>query len=297
MTTEVRSYLERTIPEKRRQQIASDQGIMVNTVQLLTHQFDISEELARTELSSFLAANGADVFVEIRQKEPVAPTTDEVDDAMRAVDYQSAQAEARQRLIDGIVDYQIAMGHISGESNIDTPEDRIRILRSAESLVDKIEIPTPEFLRGRNTKEDADLVELRSRYLRALGGAQDGLTRVGLAESTATNYGRWRSLRDRVISHLVQTNQIVRSGTSKRGRYYLAGKEPEDFIRETDRVRDVYEAVHINGPISRSALMNILGNDSIRGRSQVQDILDRLVADQFITSELSVRGYHTYAVQ
>lgn len=297
MTAEVRSYLERTIPERRRQQIASDESAMSNTVTLLTRQFDITEESARSELSSFLAANGQDVFVEIRPREPAVSEVDDVDDAIRAVDYQSAHAQARQRLIDSIIDYQIANNHLAGNDTINTPDQRIRLHRSAESLVDSLDVPVPEFLKGRDPKEDADLVELRSRYLRALGSAPEGLTRIGLAESTSTNYGRWRPLRDRVINHLMQTNQITRKGTQHRGRYFIAGSEPEDFIRETDRVRLVYEVVHENGPISRSAMMGILGNDSTSGRARVQDILDRLVKDRYITITDNPRGYPTYAVQ
>lgn len=297
MTTEVRSYLERTIPERRRQQIASDEAAMSNTVTLLTHQFDITEESARTELSSFLAANGQNVFVEIRPREVEAPEVDDVDDAMRAVDYQSAHEQARQRLIDGIVDYQIAMNTLAGNDVIATSDDRLRVRRVAESLVADLDVPRPEFLTGRDPKEDSDLVELRSRYLRALGASPGGLTRIGLAESTGTNYGRWRPLRDRVINHLLQTNEVVRKGTSNRGRYYLAGKEPSDFIRETDRVRNVYEAVHDNGPITRSALMSIIGNDSTSGRARVQNILDTLVSDRYIVTGSNNRGYVTYAVE
>lgn len=297
MTAEVRSYLERTIPERRRQQIASDEAAMSNTVQLLTHQFDITEDSARTELSSFLAANGQDVFVEIRPREAGVPEIDDVDDAMRAVDYQSAHEKAKQRLIDGIVDYQIAMNTLAGNDIIGTADERLRVRRSAESLVADLSVPRPEFLTGRDSKEDSDLVELRARYIRALSASPGGLTRIGLAESTGTNYGRWRPLRDRVINHLMQTKEIVRKGTMNRGRYYLAGNEPDDFIRETDRVRHVYEAIHDNGPITRSALMSIIGNDSTSGRNRVQNILNTLVSDRYIITGSNNRGYVTYAVE
>jgi hypothetical protein len=297
MTAEVRSYLERTIPARRVQQIVGDESALGDTVELLTHRFEITEADARAELSSFLAANGAGShFVEIRTRE-VPAQTDDVDDALRSVDYQVAHGEARQRLIDNIVDYQIAMCHMAGDNNTATQDQRMQILRSAESLVDSIGVPTPEFLRGRDHKEDSDMVELRSRYLRALGDSNNGLTRVGLADSTGTNYGRWRPLRDRVISHLLQSNEIVRTGTEKRGRYYLEGKEPTDFVREDARVRQVYEAIHEEGPISRTALMSIVGNDSISGRDRVQVILNGLLADRFIVSNTNVRGYSTYAVQ
>ena len=297
MTTEVRSYLERTIAGRRLQQIVDDEGAIGDTVSLLTHQFDITEVDARAELSAFLAANGAgSQFVEIRPRE-IPAQTDDVDEALRSVDYQTAHQEARQRLIDNIVDYKIAMAHMAGQSNLTTKDRRMNILRSAEELVDSIGVPEPEFLRGRNQKEDSDLVELRSRYLRALGDAPNGLTRVGLADSTGTNYGRWRPLRDRVISHLLQSNEVIRQGTDKRGRYYLAGKEPADLVREDDRVRIVYETIHESGPLSRTALMSIIGNDSTSGRSRVQEILDGLLADRFIKAETNIRGYLTYAIQ
>lgn len=266
------------------------------TVELVSQQCGISPEIAIRELNSFLAAHGADT-VEIRPSvadEEVV--VDEIEEATKAHDYRQIHSSARQRLIDSIIDYQIAMKDASGEESVPDRHERVRMLRHAESIVDDLDVPDPGFLRGRDATEDSDLVSLRSKFMVALTNAPDGLTRVGLSDATRTNYGKWRNYRDRVLNHLLQTNVIVRIGTEKRGRYYLTENTPEDFVREDERVRQVYETVFDSGPLSRSKLMSIVGNDSINGRRVVQDILDRLVSDSYLRTSTNVRGFVLYEV-
>jgi len=58
MTDDVRSYLERTIPERRREQIAGDEGALRLTVELVAQQCDISEDLAQREIKAYLTSHG-----------------------------------------------------------------------------------------------------------------------------------------------------------------------------------------------------------------------------------------------
>ncbi len=287
--------MERTIPERRREQILNDKSAWANTVALLVEQFEITNGDADIELRTFLASTGADpvAVAEIERGVQQAP----VEEALRAHDFRSVQSDARQRLVDKIIEYQIAMGQLAGENIIQTNTQRIQIRRQAEALVDNLSTTTPEFLVGRDANADRDLSELKTRFLEALQDAPEGLTRVGISDVSKRNYGKWRGYRDQVIEHLTHTGQIVRSGTIKRGRYYLSGTEPDGIRREDDRVRQVYETIYEQGPMTRSALMNKIGNDSTNGRARVQYILDKLVEDRFIICEIGRRGYPHYAVQ
>ncbi len=294
MTTGARRYLERTIPERRREQILNDQSAWANTVALLVDQFEITQGDADLELRTFLASTGADpvAVVEVERGVEQAP----VEEAIRAHDFRSIQEDARQRLVDRIIEYQIAMGQLAGENIVSTQTQRIQIRRQAERVVDELNTLTPEFLVGRDASADRDLAELKGRFLEALGDAPEGLTRVGISDASKRNYGKWRGYRDQVIEHLIHTGQIIRSGTSKRGRYYLSGSEPDGIRREDDRVRQVYETIYEKGPMTRSALMNEIGNDSTNGRARVQYILDKLVEDRFIICAIGRRGYPHYEV-
>jgi hypothetical protein len=293
MTDDVRSYLERTIPERRREQIAGDEGALRLTVELVAQQCDISEDLAQREIKAYLTSHGTrQVEIHLRDSQDGS----ELDAAIKAHDYRQIRNEARQRLIDGIIDYQIAMREVAGEAPMVSRNERMQMLRLAESLVDDLEVPDPEFLKGRDAREDADLTSLKAKFLVALENAPDGLTRVGISDATSTNYGKWRGYRDRVLNHLVHTEEVIRVGTEKRGRYYLANSIPDDVVREDDRVREVYETIHAEGPVSRSGLMKIIGNDSISGRRVVQNILDRLVGDHYLKTSDSVRGFTIYEV-
>ena len=286
--------MERTIPERRREQILNDKSAWANTVALLVEQFELTQGDAELELRTFLASTGTDpvAVAEVERGVQQAP----VEQAIRAHDFRSIQNDARQRLVDKIIEYQIAMGQLAGENTISTKTQRIQIRRQAETLVDNLSTTTPEFLVGRDASADQDLSELKNRFLEALQDEPEGLTRVGISNVSKRNYGKWRAYRDQVIEHLTHTGQIVRSGTTKRGRYYLSGSEPDGIRREDDRVRQVYETIYEQGPMTRSALMNKIGNDSTNGRARVQYILDKLVGDRFIICEIGRRGYPHYAV-
>ena len=294
MTTGARQYLERTIPERRREQIINDESAWANTVALLVEQFKIPQNDADLELRTFLASTGTDpvAVVEVERGVQQAP----VEEAIRAHDFRSVQDDASQRLVDKIIEYQIAMGHLAGEDIVSTKTQRIQIRRQAETLVNDLSTTTPEFLVGRDANADRDLSNLKDRFLEALQDEPNGLTRVGISNASKRNYGKWRGYRDQVIEHLTHTGQIVRSGTTKRGRYYLSGSEPDGIRREDDRVRQVYETIYEHGPMTRSALMKKIGNDSTNGRTRVQYILDKLVGDRFIICEIGRRGYPHYAI-
>jgi len=294
MTSEVRSYLERTIPARRQEQLVNDPRAMDSTVDLVATQCQISIEDARRELNSFLTSTGADI--QIRLTDRASDSTDDLEVAVRAHDYREKQAASRQRLLDSIVDYQLSLFEIRGEP---APNRRrmMELHKDAESVLQEIlGSEEPDFIRGRDPKRDSDLVALRDKFMIALDNAPDGLTRVGISDATNTNYGKWRSYRNEVLSHLLDNGTIIRVGTEKRGRYYLSDRPPKDFVREDERVREVYEAVYVNGPLSRSRLMTLIGNDSISGRNRVQDILDRLIGDTYLKSSTDVRGFQVYEV-
>ena len=271
----------------------ADPRAMDSTVSLVASQCGITQDEARLEIISFLTSTGVDIQIRLTDRQP--SQGDEVEVATKAHDYRERRAAARQRLVDSIVDYQISLGEIRGDP---TPNRKqmLSIHKNAESMMDDLGVDEPTFLQGRDPGRDSDLVKLKEKFLIALGDAEGGLTRVGISDATRTNYGKWRGYRNEVLDHLLVSGAIIRVGTDKRGRYYLSDRPPKDFVREDDRVREIYETVFSQGPLSRSRLMTLVGNDSITGRQRVQDILDRLIADTYLRSSVNVRGFHVYEV-